>query len=131
MTAISGKLSGFSVRSDSFGGKPLVIAAEGDRIAISLGAAAAALALKAGEGSSLGASSEFKEAVSALGDTPITGYIAGPAALQFATDFAATTEENEGFENAKPYLEKISYVAIGSGSSDDRTTARLVVGLTK
>jgi hypothetical protein len=131
VTAISGKVSGFSVRSQSFEGKPIVVAAEGDRIAIALGVAAAAQALKAGESATLGNNPEFKEAVAALGDTPITGFIAGPAALQFATDFASSTEEGESFEGAKPYLEKIGYVAIGSGSSEDRTTAQLIVGLTK
>jgi Protein of unknown function (DUF3352) len=131
VTAISGNLTGFSVRSDSFGGKPLVVAAEGERIAISLGVAAATQALKAGQGATLGANPEYKEAITALGSTPITGFIAGPAALQFATDFAASTEENEGFEKAKPYLEEIAYVAIGTDSSNDRTTARLIVGLSK
>jgi hypothetical protein len=131
VTAISGKVSGFSVRSQSFEGKPIVVAGEGDRIAIALGVAAAAQALSAGQSATLGANPEFKEAVAALGDTPISGFIAGPAALQFATDVASSSEESEGFEEAKPYLEKIGWVAIGSGSSDDRTTARLIVGLTK
>jgi hypothetical protein len=131
VTAISGKLSGFSVRSRSFEGKPVVVAAEGDRIAIALGAAAAAQALRAGQSATLGANPQFKEAVAALGDTPITGFIAGPAALQFATDIASSKGKGEDFDEAKPYLEKIAYVAIGSGSSGDRTTARLVVGLTK
>jgi hypothetical protein len=131
VTAISGKVSGFTVRSQSFEGKPIVIAAEGDRIAIALGVAAAAQALKTGQGATLGANPEFTEAVAALGDTPITGFIAGPAALQFATDIAAGTEQSEGFEEAKPYLEKIAYLAIGSSGSSDRTTARVIVGLTK
>ena len=37
VTAISGKASGFSVRSAELGAKPLVVAAEGERIAISYG----------------------------------------------------------------------------------------------
>jgi len=131
VTALSGKFSGFSVASQSFEGKPIVVAAEGNRIAIALGLAAAAQALRAGQSATLGANPEFKEAVAALGDTPITGFLAGPAALQFATDVASSTEESEGFEEARPYLEKIGWVAIGSGSSDERTTARLIVGLTE
>ncbi len=131
VTVISGKLSGFSVPSNSFGGRPIVIAAGGDRIAVATGAAAAAQALRSGQGATLGASPQFQEAVAALGDTPISGYVAGPAALQLATDILSPGGQGERFEEAKPYLEKIGYLAIGSGSSGERATARLIVGLAK
>lgn len=131
VTAISGKVSGFSIATHSFGGKPIVVAAEGQRIAIALGVAAAAQALRAGQSATLGTNPEFEEAVAALGETPISGFIAGPAALQFASSVVAESGPNEDFEKARPYLEKIGYVAIGTGSSDERMTARLIVGLTK
>ena len=37
----------------------------------------------------------------------------------------------QGFQEAKPYLAKASYIAIGSGSSGDLATAKLIVGVSK
>jgi hypothetical protein len=128
VTAISGKASGFSVRSPSLGQQPLVVAAEGDRIAISYGLAASAQALTAGEGATLAKDPAYEAAVAALGDTPITGFLDGPAALQFFTDVAANSEQSEGFEEAKPYLEKIAFIAFGAGSEGELSTARVIVG---
>jgi hypothetical protein len=131
VTAISGKVSGFSIRQSNLGPKPIVVAAEGERIAIAYGLAAAVQALRAGQSATLGQNPEFKEAVASLGDTPITGFLAGPATLQIATQLAGKTEQSEGFEKARPYLEKIAYVGIGAAASGELTTAKLIVGLTK
>ncbi len=131
VTAISGKASGFSVRSPDLGEQPLVVAAEGDRIAISYGLAASAQALTAGEGATLAKDPAYEEAVAALGDTPITAFIDGPAALQFVTDVVAGSEQSEGFEKAKPYLENISFIAIGAGSDGELSTARAIVGFSE
>jgi hypothetical protein len=131
VTAISGKASGFSVRSPSLGQQPLVVAAEGDRIAISYGLAASAQALTAGEGATLAKDPAYEEAVAALGDTPITGFLDGPAALQFFTDVAASSDQSEGFEEAKPYLEKIAFIAFGAGSEGELSTARVIVGFSE
>jgi hypothetical protein len=131
VTAINSQVSGFSIRADNLGPQPIVVAAEGERIAIAYGLAAAVQALRAGQSATLGQNPAYKEAVAALGDTPISGFIAGPAALQVATAIAGKTEESEGFEEAKPYLEKIGYVGIGATASGELTTAKLIVGLTK
>jgi hypothetical protein len=128
VTAISGKASGFSIRSEDLGPKPLVVIAEGERIAIGYGLAAAKKGLAAGSGETLGDDPTYKEAVSALGGTPITGFVDGPAALRLASALIPA-EEKEEFDEAKPYLEKIGYVAIGAGSAGDQVTAKLIAGL--
>ncbi len=130
VTAIGGEASGFSIRSDELGPKPLVVIAEGERIAIGYGLAAAKKGLVAGSGDTLGDSPVYKEAVSALGGTPITGFVDGPAALDLATALVPA-DEQEGFLEAKPYLAKIAYLAIGAGSSGDQVTAKLIAGLGK
>jgi hypothetical protein len=130
VTAISGKASGFSIRSDDLGPKPLVIAAQGERIAIAYGLPAAKEALAAGSGQTLADSAAYKEAVSSLGDTPISGFVNGPAALELA-DALIPADEREGFLEAKPYLEKIAYLAIGAGSSGEQATAKLIAGIGK
>jgi hypothetical protein len=129
VTAISGKATGFSVR-DSDLEKPLIVAAQGNRIAISYGPAASAQALTAEGGATLASNPEFKEAKASLGDTPMTAFVDGPAALALASSLIPD-EKQEGFEEAKPYLEKIAFAAIGAGSSGDLATARMIVGLTK
>ena len=131
VTALSGNASGFSVRSPSIGRQPLVVAAKGDRVAISYGLAASAAALTATSGASLAEDAAYKEAVAALGDTPITGFVDGPAALRFFTDVAAKSGKSEGFEEAKPYLEKIAFAGIGAGSDGELSTAKVIVGFSE
>jgi hypothetical protein len=129
VTAISGKLSGFSVRSDDLGPEPLVVAAAGERIAVAYGLPAATRALAAG-GAPLSGNAAYKEAVSALGGTPISGFIDGPAAVRLAAALVPT-DEKDGFDEAKPYLDKIDFVAIGGGASGDRSTVKLIAGIGK
>lgn len=126
ITAISGRASGFSIRSDDLGPKPLVVIAEGKRIAIGYGLVAARKGLAAGSGQTLAADPTYKEAVSALGATPITGFVDGPAALRLASALIPA-DDKEGFLDAKPYLAKIDYLAIGG----DQTTAKLIAGIGK
>jgi hypothetical protein len=130
VTAISGKASGFSIRSAELGPKPLVVAAQGERIAIAYGLPAATRALATGSGQTLADSPTYKEAVSALGGTPISGFVDGPAALKLASALIPPAEQ-EGFLKAKPYLDKIEYLAIGSGSSGNLATAKLIAGIGK
>ncbi|HEX5713651.1 MAG TPA: DUF3352 domain-containing protein [Solirubrobacterales bacterium] len=130
VTAVSGNLSGFSVRSEDLGPKPLVVAAKGERIAIAYGLPAATQALAAPSGQTLGDDSTYKEAVSALGTTPISGFVDGPAALDLASALIPADEQAD-FNEAKPYLSKIEYLAIGGGSADGLATAKLIAGLRK
>jgi hypothetical protein len=129
VTAIGGKATGFSIRDNEIGPLPIVVAAEGERIAIAYGLPAATKALAADSGDTLADSPAYKEAVAALGSTPITGFVDGPAALHLAAALVPPGEE--GFLVAKPYLTKVDYVAIGSGASGDLATAKLIAGIGK
>ncbi len=129
MTAINGKASGFSVHSPELGSKPLVVVAEGSRIAIGYGLPAALQGLSTESSQSLSGAPSYKEAVAALGSTPISGFVDGPAALRLAESLVPRSEQ--GFQEAKPYLEKIGYVALGTGSSGGLATAKLIVGFNK
>lgn len=127
VTALGGKASGFSVRSADLGRKPLVVAAEGERIAIAYGPAAAAAALQLTQGKALSESSAYKEAVASLGGTPITGFVDAPGALRLAEGLVSGNDA-AGLEKAKPYLSKASFLAIGGDVSDGVTTAKLILG---
>jgi Protein of unknown function (DUF3352) len=130
VTAISGKASGFSIRSDDLGPKPLVIAAEGERIAIAYGLPAATRALAAGSGRTLADNPVYEEAVNALDSTSISGFADGPAALKLAAALIPA-DEKEDFLELRPYLAKIDYLAIGSGASGELATAKLIAGIGK
>jgi hypothetical protein len=126
VTAVTGKASGFSVRSRELGSKPLVVVAKGERIAVGYGLSAALQGLSSESGATLSGSSNYKNAVAALGDTPISGFVDGPAALRLAESLVPQSER--GFQEAKPYLAKVSYIALGSGSPGELATAKLIAG---
>jgi hypothetical protein len=128
ITKITEGASGFSIRSPELGRQPVVVAAKGSRIAIGYGLAPT-LASFEESGKTLSDSPTYKEAVSALGSTPITAFVDGPSALKLAS--ALVPSDDEGFKEAKPYLTKVDYVALGSEASGDLAVAKLIVGVGK
>ncbi len=129
VTALNGKYSGFSVRSDELGDKPLVVAAKQGRVAIGYGLAPTlnGLVSEAGKAKTLSEDPAYEDAVAALGDTPIGGFADGPAALSLAD--ALIPASDEGFEEAKKYLKSIRFLALGSATQGELATAKLIVGL--
>lgn len=128
VSVLGGKYSGFSVRSDELGNKPLVVAAKEGRIAIGYGLPATLSALvEAGKGKTLSDYPAYTDAVASLGDTPIAGFADGPAALRLADSLIPSSEED--FEKAKKYLKSIRFLALGSASQGDLATAKLIIGL--
>ena len=127
ITAVGGQASGFSIDSTAFGKKSLVVVGKGDRVAIGYGLQQAIAALNAGSGATLSGTSAYKAAVSALGKTPISGFVDGPAALQLAE--AIVPHSKKDFWEVAPYLKKISYVGIGSSSGGESTTAKIIAGI--
>ena len=126
ITKISEGASGFSISSPDLGRQPVVVVAKGSRIAIGYGLAPT-LASFQESGKTLADSAPYKEAVDALGSTPITMFVNGPSALNLAS--ALIPAGDEGFEEAEPYLQKIDFLALGSEASDDLATAKLIVGV--
>lgn len=126
VTVLGAKVSGFAIHSAELGPKPLVVAAKQGRIAIGYGLSPTLRGLSTESSQALSDSSSYKEAVAALGSTPISGFVDGPAALRLAESLVPPSEQS--FQEAKPYLAKVGYIAIGSGSSGNLATAKLVVG---
>ncbi len=129
VSVLGGKYAGFSVHSKELGKKPLVVAANEGRIAIGYGLPATLEGLLSGTGSARTLSEDpaYGDAVDSLGDTPISGFVGGPAALSLAD--ALVPSSNEGFEEAKKYLQSISFLALGSAKQEDLATAQLIIGL--
>jgi Protein of unknown function (DUF3352) len=129
VTTIGGELAGFSVHSAELGPKPLIVGASGEKIVIAYGPKAAAQALRS-QAKTLGSTADFQAAKGALGSTPIQAFVAGGPALKLV-EALVSPEEQDKFEQAKPYLRKITYAAIGSESKGATTTAKMIVGLQK
>jgi hypothetical protein len=127
VTAVSGEASGFSVRSDKLGSKPIVVVAKGERIAIGYGLAEALAGVETESGATLDGTAAYKAAVSSLGEAPISAFVDGPAALRLAE--ALVPRSNTDFWEAQPYLKNVDYVAISTGSEDDLATARVIAGI--
>lgn len=129
VTATNGEITGFSVRSPKLGSKPLIFGSAGEKIVIAYGPKAAARALKSST-KTLGTTADFEAAKSTLGSTPISVFIDGRPGLELLEE-ALPTEEAEKLATARPYLEKISYVAVGSEKKGPTTTAKVIVALSK
>jgi hypothetical protein len=129
VTAISGNVTGFSVRVPSLGPKPLIVGAAGDKIVIAYGPKAAAQALRS-QAKTLGTTPGFEAGKSALGSTPMSAFVDGGPMLKLV-DALLSPDEQAKLDEAKPYLQKIDYLAIGSEAEGKSTTAKVIVGLTK
>jgi hypothetical protein len=126
ITKISEGASGFSIRSPELGRQPVVVVAKGSRIAIGYGLAPTLSSFQEAN-KTLSDVPAYQDALDSLGDTPIAMYVNGPSALNLASALVPAGEE--GFEEAKPYLGKIEYLALGSEASGGLATAKLIVGL--
>jgi hypothetical protein len=129
VTAVSGKVSGFSVPVPELPGRPLIVGAAGEKIVFAYGPKAAAQALRS-QAKTLATTPGFEAGKSALGSTPMSAYIDGGPMLKLVESLLSPEEEAK-LEEAKPYLEKIDYVAVGSEAKGKKTTTKLIVGLTK
>jgi hypothetical protein len=129
VTAVTGKAKGFSLRSEELGSKPLVVVAKDTRISIGYGLASALQGIAAGSSASLSATPLYKEAVAALGETPISAFVEGPAAVRLAEDLVPRSSED--FWDARTYLKKITFIGMGQTEGDDVATATLIAGLQK
>jgi hypothetical protein len=129
VTATNGEVSGFSIRVPSLGTTPIVVGSAGEDIVIAYGPKAAAQALKS-EAQTLGSTPGFEAAKKSLGSTPMSAFIAGGPMLALAESLLSPEELSE-VEEAKPFLDKIDYLAAGAEAEGDSQTAKLIVGLTK
>jgi hypothetical protein len=128
VTAIGGKAVGFSIHNAELGRKPLVVATKGERIAIGYGLPATLEGLGP-VSPTLAENAAFTAAKKALGDTPISGFVDGNAALRLAEGLVSPLDT--GFREAKRYLDKVEYIGFGGGTEGKLATLKLVVGLEK
>lgn len=129
VTAVTGRASGFSIRDADLGRQPLLIVSSEDRIAIGYGRAPALRAVGAAGGATLSDTPLYEAAVSALGSTPLGAFVDGSGVLRLVRGLGAASDPD--FRRARPYLAKVDFLAAGSGSDDDLTTTKLIIGVTR
>ena len=129
VTAISGKASGFSIRSAELGPKPLVVAAQGERIAIAYGLPAATQALAADSGADARRQPRLRGSRQRPRRHADQRLRRRPGGAEAGLGPGPVRRRRLRGSQALP--EKIDYLAIGSGSSGELATAKLIVGIGK
>jgi hypothetical protein len=121
--------TGFSISDpEELGPKPLVVETANDRIVIAYGQEAADAALEGG-GDTLESSEIFESATGALGDAEPAGFVDFGPIVTLAESLGATSDPD--FAVARPYLDKLDFVAFGSGKDGDFVTSKFVLALTE
>ena len=126
--ASAGGDQGFQI-TDPTGGlpQPIRVVQRDDRIIAGYGGAAVDQALSGAEAPSLSASATFKSAQEVLGDLGVDAFLSFAPVLALAESAGVTADP--GYQQAKPYLDGLDFLAVGSGADDDRSLLRLIVGL--
>jgi len=119
--------NGFEVRTRSLGRQPLVITSQDGRVVIGYGEQATRQAFSQGGAGTLGGDPTFKQAQQALGGSTLAGYVSLPKVFQLADALGAL--HSSGYVQARPYLDKLTYAVIGSGTQGDFQSLKVIVGV--
>jgi uncharacterized protein DUF3352 len=121
--------TGFELRNPAeIGRQPLIVTTQNGKIAIGYGEQATEQSLSGG-GPTLADDPTFKQAVSALGGTGVSGYVSLPKVFQLADSLGSLTDPD--YQQARPYLERLSYLIFGSGEQGDTQGSKVIVGVSK
>jgi hypothetical protein len=126
-TPVTGNAEGFAFRSPQLP-QPLVVIAAGKRVGIGYGVESTQQAVSAsGSGQTLDSNPTFQAAADALGSTPISGFVDAKPILKLAESLGATSDPS--FAVARPYLDKLDFLAFGSGRDGDLITQKVILAL--
>jgi len=119
--------NGFRVTDpQQIGRQSLTVTSSGAKIVIGYGDQATKQALSSG-GGTLADDPTYKQAVAALGGNGLSGFVSLAKVFQLADALGAIRDP--GYQQARPYLNRLSYAAIGSGKSGDFSTSKVIVGV--
>ena len=122
---LSGGGTGFQINDPSVAPRPVEIAQQGDKLVIGYGANSAEQSLAPAQ--TLADAPTFTTAhgqVSSLGTDLFLDF---PSV--FALAESSGSKSDPGYRQAKPYLDALTYLVTGSGSSGDKAEFKAVVGL--
>jgi hypothetical protein len=122
---LSGGGTGFQINDPSISSAPIELAQQGDKLVVGYGANSAEQTLTPAQ--KLADAPTFTTAhgqVSSLGTDLFLDF---PSVFALAESSGAKSDP--GYMQAKPYLDALSYLVTGSGSSGDKAEFKAVVGL--
>jgi hypothetical protein len=122
---LSGGGSGFQINDPNFAPAPVEIAQQDDEIVIGYGADSAERSLSPAH--TLGDSPVFSSAEGQVSDLGTDFFLDFPSVFQLAE--ATGAKSDPGYLQAKPYLDALTYLISGSGTKDDQTEVKAVLGL--
>jgi uncharacterized protein DUF3352 len=122
---LSGGGTGFSFSDPTQIPAPLEIAQQDDKLVIGYGANSAERSLSPAQ--TLGDSPTFSSAEGQVSDLGTDFFLDFPSVFQLAESSGAKSDP--GYLQAKPYIDSLSYLISGSGSKDDQTEVKAVLGL--
>jgi hypothetical protein len=122
---LSGGGTGFQVNDPSLAPVPVEIAQQGDELVIGYGANSAERTLAPAQ--TLADAATFSTAQGDVSDLGTDFFLDFPSVFQLAESEGAKSDS--GYVQAKPYIDALSYLVSGSGSEDDQTEVKAVLGL--
>ena len=105
--------------------QPVDIIQRDDKLVIGYGPNAAAQALEGGD--TLSGTAAFTSAKDRLSDLGVDAFLSFAPVFQLAE--SAGAGDDPDYQQAKPYIDALDYVAVGSGDEDDRALVKFVIGL--
>jgi Protein of unknown function (DUF3352) len=122
---VAGGGTGFTLSDPSNFPRPIEIAQQGDKLVIGYGPNSVQEALQPGQPlSSSPAFTTAKDQISSLGADLFLSF---PPIFQLAE--SSGSAKDPGYQQAKPYIDSLSYLVSGSGSEDGNTIVKAVLGL--
>ncbi len=113
------------VDPQQLGRQALTVTSVGDKLVVGYGDKATEQAASGG-GPTLADDPAYKQALSAIG-SELSGYVSLTKVFQLSDALGAIADP--GYKQARPYLNKLSYAAIGSSKSGDWQTTKAIVGV--
>jgi Protein of unknown function (DUF3352) len=105
--------------------RPVQIIQQGDKVVVGYGPGSSTKVLQPGQ--TLASVPAFSAAAERLSDLGVDAFLSFAPVFQLAEAEGAGADPD--FQAAKPYIDNLDYLAVGSGDEDDRALVRLIVGL--
>jgi hypothetical protein len=122
---LSGGGSGFQINDPSVAPRPVEVAQQGDKIVIGYGAGSAEASLTPAQ--TLSDSPTFSTAHDQISSLGTDLFVDLKSVFALAESSGAKSDPS--YVQAKPYLDALSYVVTGSGSSGDQADFKAILGL--
>ena len=109
--------------------QPVRVVQRGERIVAGYGPSSIEEALAGDQGGAqtLSGSPAFTSAKESLGDLGLDAFLSFAPVFQLAESAGAAADPD--YKRAKPYVDSLDFLALGSGSEGDRASVRFVIGL--